>query len=554
MFVTKTKPFNHQADAYNRFFYPMVDGKREIVALFMEQGTGKTKTALDLASNLFLENKIDGVMVIAPNGVHEQWADEQVPEHVHKELPYDVLIWDNKQTKAWKIQLDKWLAPNDSPSNRKLKFFCVNVEAFSNDNHLSTFKKFVENFRTYIVVDESTRIKNPSANRTINICYSMCKLIKEGRKVKEVIHLSKYRSVLTGTMVTGSPYDLWSMFEFMQHNYFGMNYYSFKNKYGLEVKDTEPFSGRTYNRKIRKDEIESIRRYHEQEGMEIETIAGLMGTTESNVRYILAHPEIELPYKNLDQLKKTIAKDSFILRKEDALDLPPKMHQTIYVEMNSEQKRIYRELQKELLSVYDEKELTVKNKVSLLGRLQQVTGGFFPYDESDGNVVPITSKNPKLEFLKKEIEETGNETIIIWARFVAEIRLIKQELSKAFPDKVIEAYYGSVDTKARKDIIERFKDGHVDIFIANKTASTGLNLQVCHYQIFYSNSYSLEDRLQMEDRSHRSGQKNAVLYRDLVMKGTVDEQVYKVLKGKKDLLDYFRDNSLMDFMSGKNIT
>src|SRR4030042_2439478 len=98
--------------------------------------------------------------------------------------------------------------------------------------------------------------------------------------------------------------------------------------------------------------------------------------------------------------------------------------------MSAEQKRIYKELEKKLIVEYNNHDLSVKNKLSLLGRLQQITGGFFPYTEIEGEnktqrIEQIQGVNHKIEALKNDIEETGNEKIIIWARFTAEKKLIE---------------------------------------------------------------------------------------------------------------------------------
>jgi superfamily II DNA or RNA helicase len=160
--ITKTKPYIHQLEAYNKLY-----GK-EFSALFMEQGTGKTKVAIDIACNLFYDRKINAVLVIAPNGVQTQWANEQIP--LHSSMPDDVLIWSNKKTKAYQARLRMFLNRKDPCM---LKWFCVNVDTFSSKNHLKVFQDYVKNNDCYVIVDESTRIKNPKANRTFNICYSL---------------------------------------------------------------------------------------------------------------------------------------------------------------------------------------------------------------------------------------------------------------------------------------------------------------------------------------------------------------------------------------------
>ena len=45
----------------------------------------------------------------------------------------------------------------------------------------------------------------------------------------------------------------------------------------------------------------------------------------------------------------------------------------------------------------------------------------------------------------------------------------------------------------------------------------------------------MEKRIQSEDRAHRIGQVNPVLYIDLVAKGTVDEKIIKSLRNKVNI-------------------
>jgi SNF2 family DNA or RNA helicase len=53
--------------------------------------------------------------------------------------------------------------------------------------------------------------------------------------------------------------------------------------------------------------------------------------------------------------------------------------------------------------------------------------------------------------------------------------------------------------------------------------------------VYYSNDYSLEVRMQSEDRAHRIGQEQKVTYIDLIAEGTIDERIVKALNSKIDL-------------------
>lgn len=60
--------------------------------------------------------------------------------------------------------------------------------------------------------------------------------------------------------------------------------------------------------------------------------------------------------------------------------------------------------------------------------------------------------------------------------------------------------------------------------------------------VYYSNNYSLETRLQSQDRIHRIGQNNKCTYIDLVVPQTVDEAILKRLKEKKELSNMVLDD------------
>jgi len=547
-FKYKTVPYQHQIDAFYKC-YPL-----DYFALFPEMGTGKTKIFIDIASNLYLEHKINAVLLIAPNGVHDQWADEQIP--THSCVPYCTFVWKPCNSQQYGRDLEHFM--RDKVDG--LKWFCVNVEAFSSKSHLDIFRRFLQLNDAFTCIDEATRIKDPDALRTQNIIQGLSNLTKDGKRVISIEPLSKRRAILTGTMVTNAPYNVWSMFEFLQHNYFGRDFYSFKARYGIEVRMVMPRTSRAYTRNITAGEIHSVRVYASR-GMDSEAIARIMKISESSVQYIIDNPKLNAPYKNLNELKDKIATHSFTIRKIDCLDLPPKIYEKVYVDLSEEQKRLYKEMTKELVAQYDDVQLTAANKVTLLCRLQQITGGFFPgheitmnpetftYDEGEAKTEPILP-NPKLNALLDNLEECSEYPIIIVARYVNEILMLTTEIKKAYPDLRVEVVYGGVTKAARSAIIDDFKRGDVQFLIGNPSViGTGFNLQLSHTEYIYSNGYSFEEREQFEDRVHRNGQESShVVYKDFIARNTVDERIYQVLQNKKDLLEFMRDKSIGEFL------
>ena len=530
MYNFKTEPFEHQKIAYHML------RDLDYFAVTADMGTGKTKIVIDIAGYKFLETKtINAMMVIAPNGVHTQWVEEQLP--IHCNVPYTAIVWNSakRTNQKYSRELKSFLTSQTD----KLKVFAVNVEAFQSDSIMPIVGEFVKNHNVFSVVDESTRIKNPKAKRS------------------GIIHrLNKYgtRCTLTGTPVAKSPFDLWSQYEFLKANYFDCNYFIFQHRYGVMMQGVNPMGGRyrtlldekMFN--IVKHKIKGMREARNGKLMEDDyaTIASILGLSERDIRFIEDQEQF-VRYRNLDNLKQIVSPITFSIRKEDCFDLPPKVHQKVIIDMPREQRRIYDDLKKNLLAQYSEEKLTVTNKLSLSIRFMQICGGFFPFSEEieglNGSITevkrykPIGVTNEKMRLLSEDIEDT-DEPVIVWAVFIPEILALHKQLTKV--GRKVGLYYGAVSQEGREQVKKQFNDGTIDTFLGNgQTAAYGLNLQISTMQMFFSNNYRTEDRLQMEDRSHRYGMKGTCRYRDYLYKNTIDEKIYLNFQEGKKMNDFF---------------
>jgi len=529
----KTEPYQHQRKAL------ALSWNKEYFAWLMGYGTGKTKVAIDNAGILFQQKLIRALFVIAPNGVHEQWIEEQVPEHLPDFIPYTSHIWQGKSTKKYMQEVYRFWATTPN----KLMIFTMNVEAlqFKKSKAFLLFQNFLAEFDTLLIVDESTRIKTPGAVRTKQI-------IQAGQK-------AKFRRILTGNEITRSPFDIYSQFEFLHKGFWRQNFHSFQNRYAeykrntarikqLKTQSNCPFCKRTIRCSVRRlSEMvffncplcnKIIRDpYLPPEAKKVLHKDGLY-----------EYPTL-IKYKNLEQLRSRIEPHAFRVRKRDCLDLPPKIYSHLYCKMNSEQARIYKEMKDELFTTYNDVELTIPNKIALSVRFQQVVGGFFP-ESGD----PIGDKNPKIEALFYDLEDyDSDDPIIVWSRFTAEINALWEAFRLRLPDWKVAKYYGETPRAERTEILNKFKEGKIQVLIGNPaTAGTGLNLQRSHLHYYFSNSFKAEDRWQSEDRSHRSGQKHPCLYKDIFVKGTIDDTVKKSNQEKKNFAEFFKEGALHDLL------
>ena len=160
----KLTPFKHQAECLK------LSWEKKNFAILLEQGLGKTKVCLDTAELLFKAHRIEAMLVIAPNGVHSNWARDQIP--LHLDCPYVVVEYGSSRVKA--KYFDKAVFELMAPTlrERRLRVLIVNVEAYSSPRAAYNLSlKLLDKFPTLMVVDEcfteNTLISTPEGKRPI---------------------------------------------------------------------------------------------------------------------------------------------------------------------------------------------------------------------------------------------------------------------------------------------------------------------------------------------------------------------------------------------------
>tara|TARA_R100000315_G_C5192632_1_gene112455 strand:- start:277 stop:894 length:618 start_codon:yes stop_codon:yes gene_type:complete len=175
--------------------------------------------------------------------------------------------------------------------------------------------------------------------------------------------------------------------------------------------------------------------------------------------------------------------------------------------------------------------VTAPEALTQLLRLQQIICGYVKTD--DGELREVSSN--RLNTLMDILEETSG-SVIIWSRFRHDIEAIQNAIAKTYGRDSVVTYYGGTSDADRIAAVERFENREARFFVGNpQTAGMGLTLVAASTVVYYANDFNLESRIQSEDRCHRIGQNNPVLYIDLVSKGTVDEHIVKILQNKLDL-------------------
>lgn len=446
-FEAKNSAFSYQTEAY------LALRDLDYSAIFHEQGLGKTKIAIDLMLYWLEERDIDTALIVTKKQLVNNWVEE-LNYHTH-------------------------IRPKILSSNKKDNFFVLNSPAkvvISNFEAISTDKERIKLFlkarNVAIIIDESTKIKNPDAKIT--------------KDFFELAPLFRIRTIMTGTPVANRPYDIWAQIFFLDHgDSLGDDFETFKKETDL-------------SNKLETDN-EARRLFESRVGSIYEKIASF----------------------SVRETKKTCS-----------VDLPNKVYKDIYATFSPKQAEMYRrilyELQIEVNTggtlVLDDESVALKR----LLRLNQVASNPALIDDSYNEV---SGKEIVLKGLIEEIIN-NNEKCIVWSSYIENIDYFYKRFSEYAPRKV----HGSMSIDERNRSIDIFKkDEECKILFATpQAAKEGLTLTVANHVIFYDRGFNLDDYLQAQDRIHRISQKKTCYVYNIMVKGSIDDWIDRLLNAKQN--------------------
>jgi SNF2 family DNA or RNA helicase len=456
-------------------------------------GAGKSKVLVDTAAYLYSLGRVNCLVILAPNGVHKKWLLEDIPFSLPDHIEYKAAVWEAGNKESMR-KCEDLFTPG-----QYLRIFCANIEGMSYEALPKFLQRLLNATDAIVGVDESTRIKTPSASRTKNLM-----------KLRKMM---KYRRILAGDAVVNSPFDLFSQFGFLDEDILGHSYPAFKAEHAEMLKPGDPL------------------------------LTAIMRKTKARFAPQIAAKNADgsTKYKNLDKLKERIAPYSMRVTKQECLDLPPKIYEKRYFKLTGKHRQMYDQLVNDSRFELNDKTVPILHKLTLYLRLQQCAAGFMVDEEGTlHHLYEKLTDNPRISALTDFLEDV-DEPVIIWCRFQEEIRMLNQVLG---PENCA-LYYGEIKGTVRQENMDAFKRGERKYFIGTAQAGgIGLNLTKSALTVYYSNTFNAGERWQSEDRSHRIGQEaDRVLYIDLEAEDTIDSKIIGALRAKKDISDYMLELS-----------
>lgn len=436
---------------------------------WMDPGAGKTFTCIAEAGTLYQRDAIDGMIIVAPMGPHEQWIDQQFPlwadyeyAGIHNKMPKGSLLkfFERKQ--------------------RGMAVLSINYDALRTAGGSQILEAFTSRYpRFYLVVDESQKIKNPSALRTI--------------ETMRLALRASYRRLLSGTPILKGLEDLWSQYETAQP--------------GLAWR------------------YEPIALQRTARGEKVKT-SGYFGYRNHYCKMapVPGNPRAQriVGYRNEEELREQVRSYTTRILAEEFMKGETPDFIPVPTPMSDRQKVQYKLMKDHLLAQIASGEVTAQNALVQMGKLHQIACGFLIDEEGQTHELGSNKIDAAMDMV-----EQFDEPLIIWAPFIHLQRMMRDALVAAgYGDRIYDRYG-----------VEQWKQDRAGILIGNQTSGlgVGMNLQHAAANIYLTNSFSSEARWQSIKRTDRIGQDRQVRIWDFITPDTVEGKVMQALADKQDI-------------------
>lgn len=479
--IAKYDAFSYQKEA--------VDAVKDLdyAAIFHEQGLGKTKIAIDLLLYWIEKTSIDTVLIVTKKQLVANWIRE------------------------FKNHTSIIPAILDTNRNSNYDVFCgparvviTNFEVLITEKE--RFQLYLNTRNVAVIVDESTKLKNPKSKLT--------------QTFFDLATLFKKRVIMTGTPIANRPYDIWAQIYFLdQGKSLGVDFQKFKQEVDL--------SNKLFDNK--------------------------------NLQMIF-EDKVSAIYSNIKKFSVRETKSSGIIH------LPDKIYINEITEFAPKQKKLYNQVCEELeieVVKYGEKILDDSSAiVKRLLRLVQVVSNPKLVDESYNEE---SAKEILLDKILCTILDK-NEKCIVWSNFIENINFFSRKYRKYGTAKI----HGKLTIEERNKAVDFFRSDECRILFATPaSAKEGLTLTIANHVIFYDRGFSLDDYLQAQDRIHRISQKRTCYVHNVIIKESIDEWIDVLLQAKqnaallaqgdlslgeyKNVVDYSYGDMIKDILSKAKI-
>jgi hypothetical protein len=353
----------------------------------------------------------------------------------------------------------------------------VNYEATYQDTTLGFLEPLIGP-KTMVAADESIRLKDPN-----------------GLFFKAAMVLSKNAGavrIATGLPITQGPQDFYAQARVIRM-YSGYNFYAYRGK------------------------------FCRMGGFKAKKVVGV---------------------KNEKALYEQISQNGFIAKRKDWGNQTPAEYYTLRLRPSEVQKRHYEDIDKEFVTTLDDgTEISADQVMAKLMKMQQISSGFVYDDEGRAVEIMDPLKTPKIKRLLEFVEDELVGKLVVPYHYAKTGDMLLSALKKHQPAVIRGDEW--MRGNARNSVSEKTRFNHdpaCRVMILQTSAGkyghdlSGNENDRCTTQVFFENTYSLDDRLQIEARNTTAFQSWPNLYFDLVS-SPIERKAVEALARKENIAE-----------------
>ena len=239
-----------------------------------------------------------------------------------------------------------------------------------------------------------------------------------------------------------------------------------------------------------------------------------------------------------DQIFERIKPMSLRINADDVLDMPKLIENNIKVELPPKALKIYLELEKDMISKFEEGKVTAATAAAVSMKCRQVANGGIYVDQETEALLSLPSgkkygahlHDAKTDALEDLVNELQGNPLLVAYDFNHDLERLQARFGKDLP-----YIGGGITAKKSKQLEEAWNAGKLPILAGHpQSIAHGLNLQeVGHHICFYAMTWNYELWDQYIRRLRRQGNKSKRIYvHHLIASGTIDEVILATLKSK----------------------
>lgn len=216
-------------------------------------------------------------------------------------------------------------------------------------------------------------------------------------------------------------------------------------------------------------------------------------------------------------------------RKEVMKWLPDKQRINIPVEMDTKQKKMY----KEMKDFFMTEDIDAQNVLTQMTRLRQIL--------LDPRLLGSDAKGAKTEAILEWLDD-NREPVVIMSMFTSYLQFLKPLIEKL--GLKVGEINGQMSNKEKQESATLFQAGKLDVLLCNIiSAGTGFTLDRAESIIFTDKAWNPADNDQAEDRitptTVEKNHKHAII--SFEVRGTMDERINELLAQKRSLTDIINE-------------